>query len=71
MITIKRYANRKLYSTDASKYVTLKDILQLAKSGVAFIVIDMKTRKDLTNETILKANYQEKLSEVQEGASYV
>lgn len=71
MITIKRYSNRKLYSTDSSKYVTLKDILQLAKSGVAFIVIDMKTRKDLTNETILKANYQEKLSEVQEGASYV
>lgn len=71
MIIIKRYANRKLYSTGDKRYVTLKDILQLSKSGVSFIVIDMKTRKDLTNETILKANYQERLNEVQQGAEYV
>lgn len=54
METIKRYKNRKLYSTKSSNYVTLAYIIDLVKMDDAFIVIDNKTKQDITGK-VLKA----------------
>jgi len=52
METIKRYENRKLYSTLISKYVKLEYINDLVKSGSKFEVIDNKSKKDITRSTM-------------------
>jgi len=52
METIKKYPNRKLYSTTLSKYVTLSYIIDLVKTEQRFMVIDSKTKKDLTELTM-------------------
>lgn len=68
MIVIKKYTNRKLYSTELSKYILMRDIRELEKSAKAFKVIDMKDLKDITKETVLRANYEERLEQIrQEG----
>ena len=46
---IKRYSNRKLYDTSASRYVTLGDISRMVKSGADIQVIDNNTREDITS----------------------
>lgn len=51
---IKRYSNRKLYSTNDSKYVTLPEIATEMKAGTTINVVDNATGKDITN-TVLKA----------------
>ena len=45
---IKRYANRKLYDTERSCYVTLEEISQMIKEGDDVKVVDNKTKDDLT-----------------------
>jgi polyhydroxyalkanoate synthesis regulator protein len=52
MNTIKRYKNRKLYSTTESRYVTLKEILYAAAAG-PLQVIDAVTGNDITTATLL------------------
>ena len=52
METIKKYNNRKLYSTTLSKYVTLNYITELVKTDQKFQVIETKTKKDITDETM-------------------
>ena len=52
METIKRYQNRKLYSTKISKYVTMEYILDLVRSRESFQVFDNKTKTDITKKTI-------------------
>jgi polyhydroxyalkanoate synthesis repressor PhaR len=52
METIKKYNNRKLYSTTLSKYVTLNYITELVKTDQKFQVIEVKTKKDITEETM-------------------
>ncbi|MAG32990.1 MAG: hypothetical protein CL908_19100 [Deltaproteobacteria bacterium] len=47
-ILIKRYANRKLYNTDSSRYITLKGIAQLLDDGEEVRVIDNETGEDIT-----------------------
>lgn len=49
MKIIKRYPNRKLYDTEASKYITLDDVASLIGSGVEFKIIDNKTKEDITS----------------------
>lgn len=49
---IKRYANRKLYDTEQSRYITLQQIANLVQSGVDVQIIDNKTREDLTGVTL-------------------
>ncbi len=51
-IVIKKYANRRLYNTDTSSYVTLEDLCVMVKDGSEFIVYDAKSGEDLTR-TIL------------------
>jgi polyhydroxyalkanoate synthesis repressor PhaR len=48
-ILIKRYANRKLYNTKSSRYITLKGIAELIDDGEEVRVIDNETGEDITN----------------------
>ena len=43
-ITIKKYANRRLYNTGISTYVTLEDLGAMVKAGEDFVVYDAKTK---------------------------
>jgi polyhydroxyalkanoate synthesis repressor PhaR len=48
-VLIKRYANRKLYNTQTSRYITLKGISELIEAGEEVRVIDNETGEDITN----------------------
>src|SRR6202008_1001895 len=47
-IVIKKYANRRLYNTGTSTYVTLEDLAGMVKGGADFVVTDAKTGEDIT-----------------------
>lgn len=51
-IVIKKYANRRLYNTDTSSYVTLNDLCEMVKEGAEFIVYDAKSGEDLTRSVL-------------------
>lgn len=51
-IVIKKYANRRLYNTDKSHYVTLENLAELIRSGVNFVVYDAKTGEDITRSIL-------------------
>jgi polyhydroxyalkanoate synthesis repressor PhaR len=48
-VLIKRYANRKLYNTDSSRYITLKGISELVHEGKDIRVVDNETGNDITS----------------------
>lgn len=49
---IKRYANRKLYDSTESRYVTLSEVEQMVRSGVDVQIIDNKSKEDITARTL-------------------
>ena len=49
MVLIKRYANRKLYNTETSRYITLKGIAELIEQGIEVRVVDNETGEDITS----------------------
>lgn len=51
-ILIKRYQNRKLYNTQAKKYITLEELEELIKRKQDIVVIDNKTKQDITATTL-------------------
>lgn len=51
-IVIKKYANRRLYNTDTSTYVTLDDLAAMVRSGCDFVVYDARTGEDLTHSVL-------------------
>jgi polyhydroxyalkanoate synthesis repressor PhaR len=51
---IKKYPNRRLYDTEASKYITLEDVKRLVLDGNHFMVKDVKTEADLTRSILLQ-----------------
>ncbi len=51
-ITIKKYANRRLYDTGRSSYVTLDDLCAMVKEGQDFVVVDAKSGEDLTRQVL-------------------
>ena len=51
-VLIKRYANRKLYNTETSRYITLKGISDLLESDQEVKVIDNETGEDITSVTL-------------------
>lgn len=51
-IVIKKYANRRLYDTGRSSYVTLDDLCETIKEGYDFVVYDAKTGEDLTRSVL-------------------
>ena len=50
--TIKKYANRRLYNTGTSTYVTLEDLASMVKEGEDFLVYDAKTGEDITRSVL-------------------
>lgn len=55
---IKRYQNRKLYDTTCSRYITLEDIAQMIKNGEEIVVIDNRTEKDITSQTLMQLIFE-------------
>jgi polyhydroxyalkanoate synthesis repressor PhaR len=51
-ITIKKYANRRLYNTGTSTYVTLEDLAAMVKRGEDFVVYDAKSSEDITRSVL-------------------
>lgn len=51
-ITIKKYANRRLYNTETSSYVTLDNLAEMVKEGKEFTVHDAKTSEDITRQVL-------------------
>ena len=51
-ITIKKYANRRLYNTSTSSYVTLGHLAEMVKEGAEFVVTDAKTGEDITRSVL-------------------
>ncbi|MFO0599317.1 MAG: polyhydroxyalkanoate synthesis regulator DNA-binding domain-containing protein [Myxococcaceae bacterium] len=49
---IKKYGNRRLYDTDASRYITLEDLTESIRGGAEARVVDAKTGADLTQVTL-------------------
>lgn len=47
-ITIKKYANRRLYNTDTSAYIVLADVIDLINAGTEFVIEDAKSGEDIT-----------------------
>ena len=51
-VVVKKYANRRLYNTATSSYVTLDDLAEMIKAGGDFVVYDAKTGEDLTRSVL-------------------
>ena len=51
-IVVKKYANRRLYNTATSSYVTLEDLATMIKEGGVFVVYDAKTGEDITRSVL-------------------
>ena len=58
-IVIKKYANRRLYDTSASRYVTLDHLRDLVKEGKDFQVVDAKSGEDLTRGVLAQIIFEE------------
>ncbi len=56
---IKRYANRKLYDTEESTYVTLEEIADAIREGEEVRIIDSKTQEDLTSVTLTQIIFEQ------------
>ena len=52
VVTIKKYANRRLYNTASSSYVTLDHLAQMVKEGTDFTVYDAKSGEDITRSVL-------------------
>jgi polyhydroxyalkanoate synthesis repressor PhaR len=58
-IVIKKYANRRLYHTGTSSYVTLEDLALLVRSGEEFLVYDAKSGDDITRSVLAQIIFEE------------
>ena len=56
---IKKYANRRLYNTASSAYVTLADLAKMVKSGEDFVVYDAKTNEDITRSVLTQIIFEQ------------
>ena len=61
-ITIKKYANRRLYNTSSSSYITLDDLAKMTREGVEFQVIDAKSGDDITHSILTQIIMEEEAS---------
>jgi len=57
--TIKKYANRRLYNTASSSYVTLADLAKMVKVGEDFVVYDAKTNEDITRQVLAQIIFEQ------------
>jgi len=64
-VTIKKYANRRLYNTGTSAYVTLEDLAAMVKTGEDFVVYDAKTGEDITRTVLTQIIFEQENKEGQ------
>ena len=57
--TIKKYANRRLYNTGTSTYVTLEDLAEMVKGGEDFVVFDAKTGEEITRSVLTQIIFEQ------------
>ncbi len=57
-IVIKKYPNRKLYNTDTASYISYKDIVEMIKTGHSVMVVDNRTKQDITRFTLTQILFQ-------------
>jgi polyhydroxyalkanoate synthesis repressor PhaR len=58
-IIIKKYANRRLYNTRSSSYITLDDLARMTREGIDFQVLDAKTGNDITHQILTQIIMEE------------
>jgi polyhydroxyalkanoate synthesis repressor PhaR len=58
-VVIKKYANRRLYNTATSTYVTLEDLAEMVKKGTDFVVYDAKSGEDITRSVLTQIIFEE------------
>ncbi|OJW75377.1 MAG: polyhydroxyalkanoate synthesis repressor PhaR [Sphingomonadales bacterium 63-6] len=61
-VIIKKYANRRLYNTSSSSYITLDDLAKMTREGVEFQVLDAKTGTDITHSILTQIIMEEEAS---------
>ena len=61
-IIIKKYANRRLYNTRSSSYITLDDLAKMTREGIEFQVLDAKTGNDITHAILTQIIMEEEAS---------
>jgi polyhydroxyalkanoate synthesis repressor PhaR len=61
-VVVKKYANRRLYNTRSSSYITLEDLAQMTRRGIDFVVVDAKTGKDITHSILTQIIMDEEAS---------
>jgi len=59
VVVIKKYANRRLYNTSTSAYVTLDDLAKMVREGTDFVVFDAKTNEELTRQILTQIIFEE------------
>ena len=59
---IKKYANRRLYNTASSSYITLDDLARMTRDGVEFKVLDAKSGEDITHSILTQIIMEEESS---------
>jgi len=59
IVVIKKYANRRLYNTAASSYVTLEHLSEMVRSGVDFVVQDAKSGDDITRSVLTQIIFEQ------------
>jgi polyhydroxyalkanoate synthesis repressor PhaR len=64
-VVIKKYANRRLYNTGTSTYVTLEDLAAMVKRGEDFVVYDAKTSEDITRSVLTQIIFEQENKEGQ------
>src|SRR5690242_17138403 len=64
-VTIKKYANRRLYNTGTSTYVTLEDLAAMVKGGEDFVVYDAKSGEDITRSVLAQIIFEQENKEGQ------
>jgi polyhydroxyalkanoate synthesis repressor PhaR len=61
-VIVKKYANRRLYNTRSSSYITLEDLARMTREGVDFKVLDAKTGNDITHQILTQIIMEEEAS---------
>lgn len=58
-VIIKKYANRRLYNTSSSSYITLEDLSKMTREGIDFKVVDAKSGADITHSILTQIIMEE------------
>jgi polyhydroxyalkanoate synthesis repressor PhaR len=58
-VVVKKYANRRLYNTESSSYVTLEDLATMVRQGRHFVVYDAKSGEDITRSVLTQIIVEE------------